>query len=70
MKLANTVKLKVLPLLIASLFSGCLSETAKQTIEEYNRMFEKVVTLEQLVSKDSHGVITLDTVAPPIPKLP
>ena len=49
MKLANTVKLKVLPLLIASLFSGCLSETAKQTIEEYNRMFEKVVTLEQLV---------------------
>ena len=49
MKLANTVKLKVLPLLIASLFSGCLSETAKQTIEEYSRMFEKVVTLEQLV---------------------
>ena len=25
-----------------------MSETAKQTIEEYNRMFEKVVTLEQL----------------------
>ena len=49
MKLANTVKLKVLPLLIAFLFSGCMSETAKQTIEEYSRMFDKVVTLEHLV---------------------
>ena len=58
MKLANTVKLKVLPLLIAFLFSGCMSETAKQTIEEYNRMFEKVVTLEQLVQTTDFSTLS------------
>lgn len=42
-------KLSQLSLLSVVLLCSCMSETAKQTIEEYNRMFEKVVTLEQLV---------------------
>lgn len=62
MKLANTVKLKVLPLLIAFLFSGCMSETAKQTIEEYNRMFEKVVTLEQLVQTSDFSTLSSEEI--------
>ena len=37
---------------------GCVSETAKQTIEEYNRMFEKVATLEQLVQTTDFSTLT------------
>lgn len=35
--------------LIALFLCSCMSETAKQTVEEYNRMFEKATTLEKLV---------------------
>ena len=42
-------KLHQLSLISVVLLCSCMSETAKQTIEEYNRMFEKVTTLEQLV---------------------
>ena len=42
-------KLSQLSLLSVVLLCSCMSETAKQTIEEYNRMFEKVVTLEEFV---------------------
>ena len=42
-------KLSRLSLMSVVLFCSCMSETAKQTIEEYNRMFEKVVTLEEFV---------------------
>lgn len=37
---------------------GCVSETAKQTIEEYNRMFEKTSTLEQLVQATDFSVLS------------
>ena len=37
---------------------SCMSETAKQTIEEYNRMFEKVATLEQLVQTTDFSTLT------------
>ena len=40
---------KILILFSLMVVCSCMSETAKQTIEEYNRMFEKVTTLEQLV---------------------
>ena len=42
-------ELSLLSLLSVVLLCSCMSETAKQTIEEYNRMFEKVVTLEEFV---------------------
>lgn len=42
-------KLSLLSLLSVVLLCSCMSETTKQTIEEYNRMFEKVVTLEEFV---------------------
>ena len=43
------MKSQILSSLIALLLCSCMSETAKQTIEEYNRMFEKATTLEKLV---------------------
>lgn len=42
-------ELSLLSLLSVVLLCSCMSETTKQTIEEYNRMFEKVVTLEEFV---------------------
>ena len=42
-------ELSLLSSLSVVLLCSCMSETAKQTIEEYNRMFEKVVTLEEFV---------------------
>ena len=42
----------------ALFLSSCMSETAKQTIEEYNRMFEKVATLEQLVQTTDFSTLT------------
>lgn len=50
MKLVNTTKRLILPSLVALLFCGCISETAKQTIEDYNRVLEKVQILERMVS--------------------
>ena len=37
---------------------SCMSETAKQTIEEYNRMFEKAMTLEQLVQTTDFSTLS------------
>ena len=45
----NIIKTLIIPFVVLLLCS-CVSETAKQTIEDYNRMFEKVQTLEQLVA--------------------
>lgn len=58
MRYVNTIKSIILPSLILLLFSSCMSETAKQTIEEYNRMFEKVATLEQLVQTTDFSTLT------------
>ncbi|MBR4996820.1 MAG: hypothetical protein IKY84_03000 [Bacteroidaceae bacterium] len=48
--------------LIALFLCGCMSETAKQTIEEYNRMFEKVVTLEQLVQTTDFSTLSSEEI--------
>ena len=50
MKFTNTAKLLIVPSLIVLLFCGCVSESAKQTIKEYNRVLEKVQILERLVN--------------------
>ena len=50
MKFTYTTKLLIVPSLIALLFCSCVSESAKQTIEEYNRVLEKVQILERLVN--------------------
>ena len=52
MRYANTKRLLVLPLFIALLLCGCMSETAKQTIEGYNKVFEQITTLENLVRNE------------------
>ena len=44
--------------LIALSLCSCMSETAKQTIEEYNRMFEKVTTLEKLVQTSDFSTLS------------
>lgn len=49
--------LLVLIVVVLSL-CGCVSETAKQTIEEYNRMFEKTSTLEQLTQITDFSVLS------------
>ena len=51
-------KLSLLSLLSVVLLCSCMSETAKQTIEEYNRMFEKVQTLEQLVATTDFNTLS------------
>ena len=51
-------KLHQLSLISVLLLCSCMSETAKQTIEEYNRMFEKVVTLEQLVQTTDFSTLS------------
>ena len=58
MRYVNTIKSIILPSLILLLLCSCMSETAKQTIEEYNRMFEKVATLEQLVQTTDFNTLT------------
>lgn len=58
MTFVNTTKKLIVPSLIALLLCGCTSKMAKQTIEDYNRMFEKVVTLEQLVQTVDFSTLT------------
>ena len=55
-------KLSQLSLLSVILLCSCMSETAKQTIEEYNRMFDKVVTLEQLVQTADFSTLSSDEI--------
>ena len=52
------MKSQILSSLIALLLCSCMSETAKQTIEEYNRMFEKATTLEQLVQTTDFSTLS------------
>ena len=41
----------ILFVLIAVFLSGCTSKVAKTTIEEYNKVFERVLALEKLISQ-------------------
>ena len=58
----KSIKLLILPSLVSLSLCGCMSETAKQTIEEYNRMFEKVVTLEQLVQTTDFSTLSSEEI--------
>ena len=59
---ANTIKALLLSSVIVLFLCSCMSETAKQTIEEYNRMFEKVVTLEQLVQTSDFSTLSSEEI--------
>ena len=61
--LAYTTKKLLVPSLIVLMFCGCTSNTAKQTIEEYNRVLEQVQTLERLVSTADFSVFSGEEIA-------
>ena len=61
--LAYTTKKLLVPSLIVLMFCGCTSKTAKQTIEEYNRVIEQVQTLERLVSTADFSVFSGEEIA-------
>ena len=63
MTLVNTIKNLIVPSLIALMLCGCTSKTAKQTIEEYNRVLEQVQTLERLVSTADFSVFSGEELA-------
>ena len=56
-------ELSLLSLLSVVLLCSCMSETAKQAIEEYNRMFEKVVTLEEFVQTADFSTLSGEEIA-------
>ena len=58
----NTMKSLFLSSLIALSLCSCMSETAKQTIEEYNRMFEKATTLEKLVQTTDFSTLSSEEI--------
>ena len=37
--------------ILAAILSGCTSKATKATLDEYNQVFEKVLTLEKLISQ-------------------
>lgn len=41
----------VLFVILAAILSGCTSKATKATLDEYNQVFEKVLTLEKLISQ-------------------
>lgn len=45
-------------LLVVALLVGCTSETAKKTLEEYNQVFERVTTLEQVFNQTDWNSIS------------
>ena len=61
--LVYTSKKLLVPSLIALMLCGCTSKTAKQTIEEYNRVLEQVQTLERLVSTADFSVFSGEEIA-------
>ena len=62
MKIANTLQPLALFSLITSFLCSCMSETAKQTKEEYNRMFEKATALEQLVQTTDFSTLSSEEI--------
>lgn len=45
-------------LLVVALLIGCTSETAKKTLEEYNQVYERVTTLEQVFNQTDWNSIS------------
>lgn len=45
-------------LLVVALLVGCTSETAKKTLEEYNQVYERVTTLEQVFNQTDWNSIS------------
>ena len=43
---------------VATLLVGCMSQTTKQTLEEYNQLFERLTTLEQVVNQTDWNSIS------------
>ena len=41
----------ILITILAVCLSGCTSKVAKQTLEKYNQVFERVLTVEELISQ-------------------
>ena len=62
MKISNTLQPLALFSLITSFLCSCMSETAKQTKEEYNRMFEKATALEQLVQTTDFSTLSSEEI--------
>lgn len=48
-------------LLVVALLVGCTSETAKKTLEEYNQVYERVTTLEQVFNQTDWNSISGST---------
>ena len=55
-------ELSQLSLLSVVLLCSCMSETAKQTKEEYNRMFEKATALEQLMQTTDFSTLSSEDI--------
>lgn len=49
--------------IIAAILSGCTSKVSKQTLEEYNQMFERATTLEKLISQTDFQTLTGEEIA-------
>ena len=58
MKLTNTIRRQVFPLLAVALLCGCMNEAAKQTLDEYSKALEQAQKLEHLVSTADFRVFT------------
>ena len=58
MKFASMRKSMIIPLFVAVLFCSCMSETAKQTIEGYNEVFEQTKTLENLLRNEDLSILS------------
>ena len=56
--------IKIILFAIIVLFiSGCTSNTTKQTIDEYNQVFERVITLERLVNQSDWTSLSGDEIS-------
>lgn len=58
MKLTNTIRRQVFPLLAVVLLCGCMNESTKQTLDEYSKALEQAQKLEHLVSTADFSVFT------------
>lgn len=63
MKVMRKQALLSLIIVVFSSLCSCVSETAKQTIEDYNRMLERAGTLEQLVQTTDFAVLSGEEIA-------
>ena len=54
---------KICWILVVVLLSGCTNKATNATIEEYNQVFERVMTLEQTVNQVDWGTLSGDKIA-------